>query len=137
GRAGAEPGQTAEVAGAEIEIECGGRGRGQSREARGRGGQTRTGGHGVAGADDDPLIASGQGADMIEEVRDACGLPGLGRTAGAALGAGGRVVVVGSWARVSERLPAAGRIRSSSALPQYLTSAMFGWARAVVVLMSV
>src|SRR5699024_12793059 len=71
GRAGAEPGQAAEVAGAELEIECGGRGRGQSREARGRGGQTRTGGHGVAGADDDPLFASGQGADMIEEVRDA------------------------------------------------------------------
>src|SRR5699024_11896479 len=81
GRAGAEPGQTAEVAGAEVEIEGRGRGRGQSREARGRGRQTRTGGHGVAGADDDPLIASGQGADMIEEGRDAYGLPGIGRSA--------------------------------------------------------
>ena len=80
---------------------------------------------------------------MIEEVRDACGLPGIGRTAvefeDVELGArGGRDgVVVGNWSRVSERLPAAGRIRSSSALPQYLTRAMFGWARAVVVLMSV
>src|SRR5699024_3942876 len=41
------------------------------------------------------------------------------------------LVVVANWSSVIDIDPATGMISSSSALPQYLTRAMLGWARAM------
>ena len=41
------------------------------------------------------------------------------------------VVTTSSGARVTERLDWCGRMRTGSRFPQYFTSAMLGWARAV------